>query len=339
MSDTAVERDIYLPVAAQPSIETFADFATKAEQLGYDRVWCPETWGRDAVTILSAIAERTDDIGLGSSILNVYSRSPALLGQTAATLQELSGGRFRMGLGPSGPILVEGWHGTDFESPLRFTRETIEIVKTVAAGEPLEYDGKIHQLSGFRLRFDPPDERPPIDAGGMSPKSVELAGRFGDGWHALMLTPEGLRDRIEDFEHGGDLGDRDRSEQRITLALPCIALEDGERARELARNHIAFYVGGMGTFYREALERQGYEETAQTVAAEWANRNKDAAMDAISEDLLSDLGAVGTPEECRERLQDFADIDGIDAINISFPRAAEPEEIEATMDVLAPDTD
>lgn len=333
---TDVARDIYLPVAAQPSIDTFATFATRAEELGYDRVWCPETWGRDAVTVLTAVAERTEDIGIGSSILNVYSRSPALLGQTAATLQEVSDGRFRMGLGPSGPILVEGWHGTDFESPLRFTRETIEIVKTVVAGEPLEYDGKIHQLSGFRLRFDPPEPAPPIDAGGMSPKSVELAGRFGDGWHALMLTPEGLRERIADFEHGAALGDRDRADQRITLALPAIALADRERARELARNHLAFYVGGMGTFYREALERQGYEETAQTIAVEWANRNKEAAMDAISDDLLDALGAAGTPEECRERVQEFADIDGIDAINISFPRAAEPEEIEATIDALAP---
>jgi coenzyme F420-dependent oxidoreductase len=335
MSNEGVARDVYLPVAAQPSIESFLTYAEQAEDLGYDRVWCPETWGRDAVTILSAVAERTDEIGLGSSILNVYSRSPALLGQTAATIQELSNGRLRMGLGPSGPILVEGWHGTDFEDPLRYTRETIEIVKTVAAGEPLEYDGKHYQLSGFRLRFDPP-EPAPIDAGGMSPKSVELAGRFGDGWHALMLTPEGLRDRIEDFEHGSELGDRDRASQRVTLALPCMALEDGERARDLVRNHIAFYVGGMGTFYREALERQGYEETARTVAAEWANRNKEAAAEAIGDDLLEDLAAAGTPAECKEQVAAFADIDGIDAINISFPRAADPEDIETTMDVLAP---
>ncbi|MFB6189277.1 MAG: TIGR04024 family LLM class F420-dependent oxidoreductase [Halapricum sp.] len=335
MSETV--RDVYLPVAAQPSIDTFATFATRAERLGYDRVWCPETWGRDAVTILTAIAERTDSIGLGTSILNVYSRSPALLGQTAATLQEVSEGRFRMGLGPSGPILVEGWHGADFESPLRFTRETIEIVKTVAAGEPLEYDGKIHQLSGFRLRFDPPDPAPPIDAGGMSPKSVELAGRFADGWHALMLTPEGLRERIEDFERGGDLGDRDRDDQRITLALPCLALDDRERARRLARNHIAFYVGGMGTFYREALARQGYGETAQTIAIEWANRNKAGAIDAISDTLLDELAAAGTPDEVRERISTFEGIDGVDAINVAFPRAAEPEEIEATIDALAPE--
>jgi coenzyme F420-dependent oxidoreductase len=335
MTDS-VERDIYLPVAAQPSIETFAAFAERAERQGYERVWCPETWGRDAVTILSAIAERTDRIGVGSSILNVYSRSPALLGQTAATLQELSGGRFRMGLGPSGPILVEGWHGTEFESPLRFTRETIEIVKTVVAGEPLEYDGSIHQLSGFRLRFDPPDPAPPIDAGGMSPKSVELAGRFADGWHALMLTPDGLRDRLDDFDRGCDLGDRDRSDQRVTLSLPCMALSDGERARDLVRNHIAFYVGGMGTFYREALERQGFEETAQTVAAEWANRNKAAAEDAIGEELLDSLSAAGTPEHVREQFERFADIEGIDAVNVSFPRAAEPDEIETTIDLLAP---
>jgi len=333
---TEIARDVYLPVAAQPSLETFVSVAERAEESGYDRVWCPETWGRNAVTILSAVTERTTEIGIGSSILNVYSRSPALLGQTAASMQELSAGRFRMGLGPSGPILVEGWHGVEFESPLRMTRETIEIIKRVLTGETLEYDGSIFQLSGFRLRFDPPDPAPPIDAGGMSPKSVELAGRFGDGWHALMLTRDGLRDRLEDFDRGADLGDRDRGDQRVTLALPCMALADGQRARDLVRNHIAFYVGAMGTFYRNALERQGFEETATTVAAEWANRNHEAAAAAIDDEVLDQFAAAGTPETCREQLRQFESIDGIDAVNVSFPRAADPQEIETTVNVLAP---
>jgi coenzyme F420-dependent oxidoreductase len=329
-------RDVFLPVAAQPSVDTLVEFAQLAEAQGYDRVWLPETWGRDAVTVLTTIAERTDEVGIGTSVANVYSRSPALLGQTAATLQEASDGRFRLGIGPSGPALVAGWHGVDYDRPLRRTREYIDIVRQVLSGERLEYDGDIFQLSGFRLRCDPPETLPEIDAAGMGPKSVELAGRFADGWHALMLTQEGLRDRLDDLRRGAELGDRDPEAVRVTLSLPCLALDDRERARQSARNHLAFYLGAMGTFYREALARQGYEETAHEVASEWANRNHEAAMAAISDELLDDLGVLGTPAECRERYADWEAIDGVDAVSVSFPRDATAEEIEATIRALAP---
>ncbi|MEF8853175.1 MAG: TIGR04024 family LLM class F420-dependent oxidoreductase [Haloarculaceae archaeon] len=335
--DSPATRDLSLPVAAQPSVETLVEYARLAEDLGYDRVWLPETWGRDAVTVLTAIAERTDEVGVGTSVANVYSRSPALVGQTAATLQEVSEGRFRLGLGPSGPALVAGWHGVDYERPLRRTREYVEIVRQVLMGERLEYDGETFQLSGFRLRCDPPETPPKIDAAGMGPKSVELAGRFADGWHALMLTREGLRERLADLRRGAELGDRDVADLRVTLSLPCMALDDRERARRSARNHLAFYVGAMGTFYREALARQGYEETAHEVASEWANGDQAAAMAAISDGLLDDLGAVGTPAECRERFTGWEAIDGVDATSVSFPRDATPEEIRATIRALAPE--
>jgi alkanesulfonate monooxygenase SsuD/methylene tetrahydromethanopterin reductase-like flavin-dependent oxidoreductase (luciferase family) len=204
------------------------------------------------------------DVSLGTSILNVYSRSPALLGQTAATLGEVSAGQFRLGVGPSGPVLIEGWH-------------------------------------------------------------------------ALMLTREGLRDRLEDLRRGAELGGRDPGDLRVTLTVPCLALADGERARQSARNHLAFYVGAMGTFYRDSLSRQGYEETASEVAIEWANGNHGAAMDAISDELLDALGAVGTPEECRQRIDEWTNVDGVDAVSVSFPRDATPAEIRATIRALAPE--
>ena len=329
-------RDIYLPVAAQPSVETLVGLSQLAEVHGYDRVWLPETWGRDAVTTLTSIAHGTTEVGLGSSLLNVYSRSPALVGQTAATLQEVSDGRLRLGLGPSGPRVIEGWHGESFERPLRRTRETIDILKRVLSGETVDYDGDDFELSGFRLRCAPPEPAPPIDAGGLGPKSVELAGRFADGWHAIMFTAEGMADRLADFDRGVDLGDRDRPDQRVTLSVPCCALDDAQRARDLARQHVAFYIGGMGTYYRDALARQGYEETATTVFERWQTGEHDAAQGAIDDGLLDSLAVAGTPDECRDRIRQFEAIDGVDALNIAFPRAAERSDIEATMDVLAP---
>ena len=329
-------RDAFLPVAAQSDLDDLTGLAERAESLGYGRAWLPETWGRDAVTVLAAVAERTESIGLGTSIVNVFSRSPALIGQTAATLQELSGGRFRLGLGPSGPVVIEGWHGASFDRPLRRTREAIEIIRAVTAGETVDYAGELFQLAGFRLRCDPPEVPVPIDAAGMGPKSVELAGRFADGWHALMFTRDGLADRLEDFRRGGELGGRDRADQRVTLSVPCCALEDGERARDLARQHLAFYVGAMGTYYREALARQGYEALAHDVAAKWGSGEREAAMAAITDELLDELGAVGPPEHARERFEAFEAIDGVDDVSVSFPRGATVEEIEATLEVLAP---
>jgi len=330
-------RDLYLPVAAQSTLDRFWTLSETAETLGYDRVWLPETWGRDAVTVLSTVATRTDDIGIGTSILNVYSRSPALLGQTAVTLQEAADGRFRLGLGPSGPILVEGWHGIEYGQPLRRTREAIDVVRAVMSGEEVTYDGDIFQLSGFRLRHDPPETPPPVDAGGLGSKSVELAGRFGDGWHALMLTPDGLEERLADFRRGAELAGRETDDQRVTVSVPCCALEDGERARRLVREHVAFYVGAMGTFYREALSVQGYEGTATEIAREWANGNYGAAATAIGADLLDDLAVAGTPEACLERLHEFERLDGVDAVSVSFPRGATADDIERTAAVLAPE--
>jgi len=336
MSDVGPTRDVFLPVAAQPSIDTLIEYAQDAEALGYDRAWLPETWGRDAVTVLTSIAERTERIGIGTSIANVYSRSPALIGQTAATLQEASGGRLRLGLGPSGPAVIEGWHGTDFERPMRQTRETIDIIRLVLSGDSVEYDGDIFQLSGLRLRCDPPDTLPGIDAAGMGPKSVELAGRFGDGWHALMLTKQGLRDRLEDLERGAELGGKDMEDLRVTLSLPCIALEDRERARRLVSSHVAFYIASMGTFYREALARQGYRETVDEVASKWSNGDQDRAIQTVSRELLDSIGVAGTPSECQEQFADWQTIEGIDAVSVSFPRSAKPTEIQRTLRVLGP---
>lgn len=328
--------ELSLPVAAQPSLDAVVSLAEDAEDAGYGRVWLPETWGRDAVTILSLAAERTETVGLGTSILNVYSRSPALLGQTAATLQEASDGRFRLGVGPSGPAVVENWHGQSFEQPLRRTRETVEVVKQVLTGAPVEYDGDCFDLSGFRLRCPAPEPAPPVDAAGMGPKAVELAGRFADGWHALNFTPDGLRDRLADLRRGAELGDRDPEDVRVTLSLPCCVLSDAERARSLARQHLAFYVGGMGTFYRDALARQGHAEVAERVYDAWQAGERGEAVAAI-DPLLDDLAAAGSPEHARERLAAFGNVDGVDAVSVSFPRGAETAEIRETLAALAPE--
>ena len=334
MTDTA--RDVHLPVAAQSGVEQLVDWTRQAEECGYDRAWLPETWGRDAVTTLTVMAERTDEIGIGTGIVNVFSRSPATLGQTAATLQEVSEGRFRLGIGPSGPIVIEGWHGADFDRPLRRTREAVEVIDLVTSGKPVEYDGDCFTLSGFRLRSDPPETQPPVDVAAMGPKAVEMTGRFADGWHATVFSPDGLRDRLDDLRRGAELGDRSPDEVRTVLSLTCCALDDGERARELARQHTAFYVGGMGTYYRDSLARQGYEDEAHEISAAWASGDRERALEIIDDEMLDEFAAAGTPEKAREVLATFEEIDGLDAVAVGFPRGADEDEIDETLEALAP---
>lgn len=331
------DRELHLPVAAQPSLESLLGWGELAENAGYDRVWAPETWGRDAVTVLSTLAERMEAPGLGTSIIPVYSRSPALVGQTAATLQEACDGQFRLGIGPSGPAVIEQWHGQSFDRPLRRTREYIEIIRTVTSGEELSYDGDFFDVSGFRLRFDPPDNQPPIDVAGMGPTAVELAGRFADGWHALMFTPTGFTDRYQDLIRGTQLGNREPEDVRVTLVVPCAVSPDGNRARELVTRHVAFYIGGMGTFYRDALARQGYETVANEVHDAWTSGNQNRAVRRLDKELVSALTAAGTAQEARSQLRSFAEIDGVDAVAVSLPRGASSDCIETTIRALGPD--
>jgi len=327
------ELDLVLP--NRPSASDLVADGERAEERGYDRVWVPENWGRDQVSLLATIGERTDRIGIGTGIMPVYSRTPALAGQTAATLQELTGGRFRLGLGPSGPAVIENWHGIDFGNPLRRTREYIEIVRAVVEDREVDYGGEYFSLSGFSFRADAPDEPPAIDAAGLGPKAVELAGRFADGWHAFLFSPDGLRQRLVDFERGADLGDRDPTDARVAATVPVCALEDSERARTLASQHIAFYVGAMGEYYRNSVAEQGHEDVAQEIYDFWQAGDRGDAIAITHDRLLDPYAAAGTPDEVRAQLDDFA-VDGVDALTVYVPARAEPDEIEATLSAVAP---
>lgn len=317
------------------SVAEVVETGQTAERLGYGRVWVGESWGRDAVTLTATLAAATDRVGLGTSILPVYSRTPALMGQTAATLQEASDGRFRLGIGPSGPAVIERWHGVEFDRPLRRTREYVEILRAVVRGGVVDYDGDLFELSGFRLRSAPP-EPVPVDVAAIGPKMVELAGRFADGWHPVLLTPAGVEDRLGDLRRGAALGERSIDDVRVTVGVVCCVLADGERARALARSHVAMYLGAMGTYYRDAVADQGYESVAHGVHDAWQDGDREAAIGLVGDELLDDIAVAGTPETVADRLARF-DLDGVDAVNTHFPTGATRAEVNETMAALGPD--
>lgn len=327
--------DLLLNVPDHPTMDSVAEQVQRAEALGFDRVSAGETTDWNLVSTLTLLAERTEEIGLANDVFSPYSRSPALIGQTAAALHEASDGRFRLGLGTSSPALAESWHGASFDRPLRRLRETIEIVRAVLSGDRVDYDGELYQLSGLKLTAGVPDEPVPIDVAALGPKTVELTGRFADGWVPQLFTPDGLRDRLGDLERGAELGDREPDDVRVAPILRCAALADGERARELARSSVAFLIGAYGPYYRQSIIEQGYGEVATAIREAWEAGDRERMAEELPDDLLDQLAAAGTPEAVRDRVRTFADIDGVDAVRVGFVTRLPIEQQVETMAAVA----
>lgn len=330
-------RDLQLPLSDFDQLDEAVAFTQKAEDLGYGYVTTGETTGRNVPLVLSVLAQGTSEIGITDNVVSPYSRSPALLGQTAVTMQEISDGRFRLRVGASSPALAERWHGLDFDRPLRRVRESIEIIRQVQSGDRLDYDGDFYTPDGLKLTCDPPETPAPVDVAALGPKSTEMTGRFADGWVPQLLPINGFKERLEDLERGAELGDRSLDDVRVAHTLRCCALEDGDHARDHARSHIAFMIAIYGPFYRQAIADAGWEDLTEEVRSRWQDGDREGATEAVTDDLLDDLVAAGTPDEAREQVERFEAIDGVDAIQIGFFGRMDREEQEQTLEELAPE--
>ncbi|WIV65718.1 TIGR04024 family LLM class F420-dependent oxidoreductase [Natrialbaceae archaeon AArc-T1-2] len=331
-----INRDVVLPLDEYDNIEEAVSLAQRAETMGYGAVSVGETAGRNVPLVLSVVAERTDEIGIADDVISPYSRSPAAIGQTAVTLQEISDGRFRLRIGASSPALAERWHGLEFDRPLRRVREAVEIVRQVQSGQRLEYDGEIFSPDGLTLECEPPEPPAPVDVAALGPKATELAGRFGDGWVPQLLPYEQLQARLGDLKRGAELGDRQLDDLRVAPLLRCCALEDGERAREYARSQLAFMIAVYGPFYRQAIADAGWTELTERVRDRWHESGREAAAAAITDDLLEAVVAAGTPAEVRDQVERFEAIDGVDAIQVAFCGGMSDDERDRTLEALAP---
>lgn len=335
-SMTTIPLDLVITTPDHETPGSVASQARRAESRGFARVSMGETTGWNVVPVLAVVAERTDEIGISDDVISPFSRSPALLGQTALTLQEISHGRFRLGLGASSPALAEHWHGRQFDRPIRRLRETVEIVREVYRGDEVEYDGDIYEIDGLRYEREPAIPVPPIDVAALGPTAVEMTGRFADGWVPQLFTPDGLSTRLDDFERGADLGSRDRDTLRVAPLIRCFAHEDRERAREATRRTVAFLIGAYGPFYGDSVADQGYVDVVADIRDAWKDDRDTAAMAAaLPEEVLDELAAAGTPQEVRASLLEFAQIEGVSAIRVGFVGGMDQDEKERTMDALA----
>jgi F420-dependent oxidoreductase-like protein len=293
-------------VPGQSPLELVAA-AKEAESLGYDSAWCAEAWGTDAVTPLAWLGAQTTRIKLGAGIMQIPGRTPANTAMTAATLDLLSGGRFLLGLGTSGPQVVEGWHGEPWGKPLGKTREYVEIVRSALRREVVEHRGEHYQVpvangtglgKPLKLMARPLRADIPIYLASLGPKAVDLAFEIADGWLPIYFSPEKAREVFP--------LDRARDGFDVAPGVQVHVCDDVQEGIELLKPYYAFYVGGMGArgknFYNDLVARFGYEAEARRVQELFLDGKQRDAAAALPDAFVDEVALVGPRERIRDRL-------------------------------------
>ena len=272
---------------------TAAEYVTEAERLGVDFVWSHESWGLDAATPLAFMAARTSRIRLGSGIMQAGTRTPALVAMTTMSLASMSGGRFVLGLGVSGPQVIEGWHGIRFDRPLTRMRETVEIVRRAVRGERVAFKGQVYELplpggEGKALRSSArPQPDVPIYLATLAPRSLELTGEIADGWLGTSFMPEHARVFFDHIEAGARRAGRLLSALELQAGGQVAFGDDLERLIAARKPGLAFTLGAMGSrrhnFYNDAFKRAGYTDAATEVQRLWLDGKRDEAAARVPE--------------------------------------------------------
>jgi F420-dependent oxidoreductase-like protein len=305
------------------------ELVREAERLGYDSVWTAEAYGSDAVTILAWLAAQTERIRLGSAILQMPGRSAAMTAMTAATLDQLSGGRMLLGIGTSGPQVAEGWHGQRFAHQLQRTREYVDVVRMALRRERVIYDGETLQLplpdgpgKALKLTIAPVQERIPVYVAAIGPRNTALTAEIADGWIPTLFSPEHVaefRPLLEEgFGRAG--GGKTAADFDIAPHVQTLIADDLAAARDAMRPYLALYVGGMGSrernFYNQLVRRYGFEDAARRVQDLYLEGRKDEAAAALPGELIDAVSLCGPADVVRERLAMFRDA-GVGTLMIS----------------------
>ncbi len=312
------------------------ELIAEAERLGYDSVWAAEAWGSDAVTVLSWIAARTERIKVGSAILQMPARTPAMTAMTAVTLNELSDGRFLLGLGLSGPQVVEGWHGVPYGKPLRRTREYVAVVRMITERRhPARFAGEYYQLPyrgedatglGKPLKLiTHPTYAVPIYLASIGPKNVQLTAEIADGWLPVFYSPYRAGEVFGPAMAAGFAasGEPDKATRfDVAPAASVVVSDDVDAARALVKPGIAFYVGGMGArgrnFYNDLARRYGFEAEAERIQDLYLDGKRRDAIAAVPDALVDEVALVGPRARVADRLEAWREA-GVTTLSVSAP--------------------
>ena len=306
-----------------------------AEDLGYELVADGEAWGTSAIPWFTILAQNTSKIQIASSILNCFSRTPAALAQDFAVLDQLSNGRMILGLGASGEFVIEHFHGVKFEKPLRRLREYTDIFNLLIAGEQLHYDGEIFKLErGFRLEYERPRTKIPVWIAGITPRSIKQTAEIADGIIPIHWPKAGFAPLREELALSSCAVGRDPDAVAIVAQTQTYVL-DGDKDEETlqaARQPLFHYINRMGVFYWQMLERNGFEAEVAASRAAWANRDREGAISAISDDMVRQIQVIGPVESVREQLQERSEL-GADVQMLPMP-AGDPAAVAQRLEAL-----
>ena len=326
------------------------DVVLEAERLGYDSVWTAEAYGSDAATILGWLAGQTSTIRLGSAIFQMPGRSAAMTAMTAATLDQLSGGRFILGIGSSGPQVSEGWHGVRFAKQLARTREYVAVLRMALARERVEFHGETLELplpdgpgKALKLTISTVQEHIPIFVAAIGPKNTQLAAEIADGIIPTLFSPEHVAVIREEVQAGVDRAGHGKTLTDVEIApqVQVYVSDDREKARDLMRPFLALYIGGMGSreknFYNQLVQRYGYEAAAKEVQDLYLDGKKQEAAAAIPDDLIDAIALCGPKEHVRDRLAAYRDagVGTLGVTPVAFTRDERLEQLRLVAELAA----
>jgi F420-dependent oxidoreductase-like protein len=313
-------------------------FAIEAEKLGVDCCWSSEGWGQDAIAPLAYLAAKTERMKLGTAIMQVSARVPTMTAMTASTLDTICGGRFRLGLGVSGPRVVEGLHGLAFAQPLSRLREHLEIVRMALSGQRIRFAGQHYQIplapseEPLAITVDP-DTSVPIYVAALGPRALELTGAYADGWLASGFVPEAADSFIEPLRRGAQQAGRDFRSLDLHAGGPLAMGAAAEQGLLSVRKLLAFRLGAMGppgqNFYNNSYRRAGFEEEAATVQRRWLAGDRAGAVRAVPDEMATLTSFVGDDAHVRGRIKAFARA----GITTLWPEIAGPT-VEARLESL-----
>jgi F420-dependent oxidoreductase-like protein len=320
------------------SSEDQLNIVQEAERLGYDSVWAAEAYGSDTATVLGWLAGQTSKIRLGSGIFQMPARTPAMTAMTAATIDQLSGGRMILGIGSSGPQVAEGWHGQRFAKQLQRTREYVAVLRMALARERVEFHGQTLELplpdgpgKALKLTISTVQERIPIYLAAIGPKNTALAGEIADGWIPTLFSPEHVSEFRPILEEGAQRSGKSLDGFDIAPTVNVFVTDDLQGARDAMRPFIALYVGGMGSrkqnFYNQVVQRYGFQDDARRIQDLYLEGKRDEAMAAIPDALIDTVSICGPRDVVRERLAVYRDA-GVGTLGVMPIAFTAPERLE-----------
>ncbi len=311
---------------------TCVEIARRAErEWGYDAIWLAETNGPESFALAGAIAMATERATIGTAIVPVYNRTPAVLAMSAATVQQLSGGRFVLGLGSSSHAIIDDWNGIPFEKPLSHVRESVAIVRQALAGEKTRFRGTAFRSEGFRLG-NRPQHPVPIYLGALREKMLRLAGELGDGLIVNLFPVTALPKMLAAYREGARTAGRDGSGDEVVCRFQILVTDDVPAARNLVRMVFGGYVAAA--VYNKFFAWCGFEDEARAVADAFARRDRAGVAAAMTDDLVDRIAILGSAEHCREQLAGFVAA-GVTTPVLS-PLAVDRAAIEAVFTAFAP---